>query len=159
MSKHENRIASGTITHVFGHRFVLATETGDILADITPKGSEQIALRVKDVVTVAAEMKPSELKVTTLTRGKEEIRIAHKKKPHEDPHELADPTIARTAAQEAGFAIVGVSRRKPAHFELIGGKNGAFHELHITLNGTVRKAIMHFTGTVTKQDYLPIRSA
>ena len=35
-----------------------------MLADITPKGLEQIALRLNDTVTVEGEMKPSELKVS-----------------------------------------------------------------------------------------------
>jgi hypothetical protein len=35
-----------------------------MLADITPKGLEQVALRLNDTVTVEGEMKPSELKVS-----------------------------------------------------------------------------------------------
>jgi hypothetical protein len=54
----------GQSPHIFGHRFVIKTEQGDMLADITPKGLEQIALRLNDTVTVEGEMKPSELKVS-----------------------------------------------------------------------------------------------
>jgi hypothetical protein len=64
MPHHHDTTVSGTITHIFGHRFVIKTEQGDMLADITPKGLEQIALRLNDTVTVEGEMKPSELKVS-----------------------------------------------------------------------------------------------
>jgi len=138
MPHHESRIVSGTITHIFGHRFVIRTEDSDILADLTPRGIEQIALRLHDAVRVEGEMKPSELKVSRLTRGGETIQIDHPKKPHHDAH--ADCSVALAAARSAGYAIVGAPRRKPNHFELLGQRNGIFNELHIALDGHIRKS-------------------
>ena len=101
MSHHESRSFSGTITHIFGHRFVVRTEDSDILADLTPGGIEQITLRLHDVVRVEGEMKPSELKVTRLTRGGQTIQIDHPKKPHHDAH--ADLLLmAQLAAAKSG---------------------------------------------------------
>jgi hypothetical protein len=139
MPHHESRTISRAITHVFAHRFVIRAEQGDVLADITPKGAEQIKLRVKDMVTCEGEMKPSELKVTRLTRGGETIGIEHKKKPHEDHHVPADPAVALSAARAAGFAVLGSPRRKPKHFEVLGKREGALNELHIELDGQIRK--------------------
>ena len=50
---------SGTITHVFAHRFVVETAKGPVLADVTPRGLEQVSLRIGDDVRLEGEMKPS----------------------------------------------------------------------------------------------------
>ena len=145
MSHHEDRIVSGKITHVFGHRFVVKSAKGDVLADITPHGLERISLRVKDVVTLEGEMKPSELKVFRLTRGGKTIEIEHKKKHHDDHHHHhhhgpADPAVVIASARAAGFKVLGTPRRKPKHFEVLGRKKGELAELHIELDGHIRKS-------------------
>jgi hypothetical protein len=138
----------GVVADVFGHRFVIATKSGKVLADLGPKGAELIALREGDEVTLAGEMKPTELKVSTITRkGEAAIAVEHKKKPHEQdpaPHRKhdaeADPAIALKAARDAGYAVVGSPRRKPQHFEVLGrNARGGFVELHIEFDGDVRK--------------------
>ncbi len=138
MPHHESRSFSGTITHIFGHRVVVRTEDSDILADLTPRGIEQITLHLHDAVTVEGEMRPSELKVSRLTRGGQTIQIDPPKKPHHDAH--ADSSMALAAAKSAGYAIVGWPRRKPKHFELLGQRDGGINELHIALDGHIRKS-------------------
>ena len=44
------------------------------------------------------------------------------------------------AAKAAGFDTVGHPRRKPKHFEVLGRRNEQFSELHIELNGIIRKS-------------------
>jgi len=139
MPRHEYKTISGTITHVFGHRFVLRTGHGDVVADLSPNGAEQIALRLNDEVTIEGEMKPSELKVVRLTRAGDTIRIEHKPKPPKEHGSHVDPSVVLAAAEAAGFAILGLPRRKPKHFELLGRHNGEFSELHIELDGHIRK--------------------
>jgi hypothetical protein len=68
MPRQHYKTVSGKITHVFGHRFVITTEQGDVLADLTPSGLEHIALNLNDDVTREGEMKPIELKVVRLHR-------------------------------------------------------------------------------------------
>jgi hypothetical protein len=139
MSDHHAR-ASGKILHVFGHRFVVETAAGTVLADITPKGIDRIALRVGDRVSLEGEQKPSELKVTSLTRDGQTMRIDHPKKPHHDgPGGNADPAVVLKAARNAGYEPVGTPRRKPKHFEVLGRRDGTFTELHIELDGHIRK--------------------
>jgi hypothetical protein len=134
---------SGTILHLFAHRFAVDTGGGVVLADITPKGLEQIALRLGDRVVLEGERKPSELKVHHLTRDGRTIEIEHKKKPHHEGrhggHGPADPAVVLRAARGAGYEPVGMPRRKPRHFEVLGRRDGAFAELHIELDGRIRK--------------------
>jgi hypothetical protein len=138
MPDHHAVSVTGRITHVFGHRFVVETSHGAMLADITPKGLEQRALRAGEDVSLWGEMKPSELKVSRLTAGKTTITIEHKKKPH-DHHPHAEPADAMKAARDAGFEPVGQPRRKPRHFEVLGRRDRALTELHIELDGHIRK--------------------
>ncbi len=138
MPDHHTISISGKITHVFGHRFVVETSQGAVLADLTPKGAEQHAVRVGEVVSLSGEMRPSELKVSRLTAGKATITIDHKKKPH-DHHPHAEPGDAMKTAREAGFEPLGQPRRKPKHFEVLARRDHKLTELHIELNGNIRK--------------------
>lgn len=138
MPHHETVTVAGKITHVFGHRFVVQADHEPVLADITPKGLEQIELRLGDSVELTGEKKPSELKVTQFTRDGRTVTIAHKEKHHEH-HGDADPKVALKAARAAGFATLGEPRRKPKHFEVLGERDARFTELHIELDGHIRK--------------------
>ena len=145
MPHHEDRTVSGKITHVFGHRFVVKSDDGDVLCDITPHGAEQITLRINDKVMLEGEMKPTELKVSVFTRANKTIEIEHKKKHHDHHHDHhhhgpADPAIVIKAARKAGFKVLGTPRRKPKHFEVLGVKKGDAVELHIELDGHIRKS-------------------
>ncbi len=137
MPDHHTISITGRITHVFGHRFVVETSQGAVLADLTPRGIDQYALRIGEVVSVSGEMKPSELKVSQLKAGKITIMIEHKK-PH-DHHPDAKSEDAMKAARDAGFEPLGQPRRKPKHFEVLGRRNHRLTELHIELNGNIRK--------------------
>lgn len=141
----DHRIAvSGTILYVFAHRFVVETATGVVLADVTPKGVERMKLHVGDRVELEGEPKPSELKVSRLTCGGRTVEIEHKK-PHHDgngrdrDHGPADPKVVLKAARTAGYEPVATPRRKPKHFEVLGRRDGVLTELHIELDGHIRK--------------------
>jgi hypothetical protein len=137
MPHHQTVIVAGKITHIFGHRFVVQTDREPVLADLTPRGLEQIELRIGDSVELSGEKKPSELKVTHFTRAGRTVTIAHKEKHHDHPD--ADPKEALKAARAAGFATLGEPRRKPKHFEVLGQRDAHFTELHIELDGHIRK--------------------
>jgi hypothetical protein len=138
MPDHRTISITGKITHVFGHRFVVETSQGAKLADLTPDGAEQYAVRIGEIVSLAGEMKPSELKVSRLTAGNTTITIEHKKKPHHH-HPHAEPADAMKAARDAGFEPLGQPRRKPKHFEVLGRRDHRLTELHVELNGNIRK--------------------
>ena len=132
---------SGKILHVFAHRFVVQTKAGAILADVTPRGLDHLVLRVGDTVSLEGEAKPSELKVSRVKLGGRTVNIEHKKPHHHDDHHHgpADPEVVLKAAREAGYEPFAKPRRKPKHFEVLGKRNGRFSELHIELDGHIRK--------------------
>jgi hypothetical protein len=138
MPDHRTVTVAGKVTHIFGHRFVVQTDRGPVLADITPRGLEQIELHLGDSVELSGEQKPSELKVALFTRDGRTVTIAHKEK-HHDHLGNADPKVALNAARAAGFATLGEPRRKPKHFEVLGKRDAAFTELHIELDGHISK--------------------
>ncbi len=139
MPHHPEKTVTGKVTHVFAHRFVVDTDAGAVLADLTPHGQEKVRLTVGEHVTLRGEMKPSELKVSEATRNGETVRIDHNKKHGPDHHAPADPVIVVRAARDAGYEPVGEPRRKPKHFEVLGRKDGTHVELHIELDGHIRK--------------------
>jgi hypothetical protein len=128
---------SGTVADVFAHRFTLETDTGTVLADLGPKGAERIALATGDAVSITGERKPSEIKVTRLTRGGETLDLSHDKGPDHPP---ADPKPVLAAVEQAGLTPLGEPRRKPKHFEVLArDADGAHHELHVEFDGTLRQ--------------------
>ena len=140
---------AGTVWAVFGHRFALDGAGGRILADLGPKGAAGIALAVGDRVSLQGTRKPSEIKVTRLTLADGSTRTIdwpEKDAPKKDgpkkdgpDHPPADPALAIRAAEAAGYAVAGAPARKPKHFELRGAKDGVSHEIHVALDGRIRK--------------------
>lgn len=93
-----------------------------------------------DTVSFEGERKPSEVKVTSIKLGGGITHaIAWPKKPH-DEHGEHDTAAAIAAIKAEGYAVEGVPKRKPKHFEIMGSKDGAKHELHVELDGTIRKS-------------------
>jgi hypothetical protein len=137
------RSLSGQVTDIFAHRFVVKTDRGKLLADLGPKGAEQVSLREGDQVDLIGDIKPSELKVRSIAKnGARPILLEHLGKPHHAPHELeaADPRPALMSAAANGFTVVGKPRQKPKHFEILGRDGaGDMVELHIELDGALRK--------------------
>ena len=140
MSHHEQVAHFGTIGDVFAHRFVLEKPTGNLLADLAPKGAEVFPLHKGDRVHIEGEKKPSEIKVRTITlEGGKPVAIDHPGK-HDDKHSPVDPRIAVDAAKKAGFEVIGEPHRKPKHFEVRArDSKGRQVELHIELSGHIRK--------------------
>lgn len=131
---------SGDVTDVFAHRFVVNTEKGTILANLGPSGAGKIKLHKGDHVDLWGEMKSSELKVARIAKaGAEPVAIEHGTSVDDGPE--ADPMAAVRTAEKNGFVVVGAPRRKPGHFEVLGrDKGGDFVELHVEIDGTLRKS-------------------
>lgn len=136
----DTQTVTGTVWAVFEHRFAVEAKDGRILADLGPKGSEGIEVAVGDTVSFEGERKPSEIKVTSIVlKDRITHAIAWPKKPH-DEHGERDPAAAIAAVNAQGYAVEGVPKRKPKHFEIVGAKGGARHEFHVELDGKIRKS-------------------
>lgn len=139
---HTKHHLTGTVEHIFAHRFTLRTADGVELADLTPHGAEKVTLRVGEKITIEGERKPSEVKVDRLQRGDLTVTIEPPKKhgPHEHAAHDGDPERAAKAARSEGYEVIGAPRRKPKHFEVLVRKNGELSELHVNLDGGIRHA-------------------
>lgn len=137
--KTDSHDAAGTVWAVFGHRFALDGAGGRILADLGPKGAAGIALAAGDRVSLQGTRKPSEIKVTRLTLADGSTRTIDWPETEKHDHPPADPALAIRAAEAAGYAVAGAPARKPKHFELRGAKDGVSHEIHVALDGRIRK--------------------
>lgn len=139
---------TGTVWAVFGHRFALEGKDGRVLADLGPKGAEGIAIAEGDRITIQGARKPSEIKVLSITLADGTTRdILWPKKPQgadgggaDGKHGPADPAAALAAVKAEGYAVEGEPKRKPKHFEVVGAKDGVRHEIHVELDGKIRKA-------------------
>jgi hypothetical protein len=145
MPHHETIALSGTIQHVFAHRFTLDAEGRTHLADLGPKGAEAFPLAAGLAVTLEGERRPSEIKVTRITAGGgEPVMITHKKPQHAPGHvhpDLpADPVRALAAVKDAGWTAEGEPVRKPKHFEVVARRDGGDRtELHVDFAGEIYK--------------------
>jgi hypothetical protein len=132
----------GTIRDVFGHRFVLITPDGPVLADVSSHAPEAVRLMAGAKVQITGERTPCEIKVRLFQSGTgETIEIPHKSKKKHLLDDNGDPERAVKAALDAGYIVEGEPTRKPKHFELQAIRNGHHYELHIMLNGDIRKEI------------------
>ncbi|MBN9063233.1 MAG: hypothetical protein BGP06_15130 [Rhizobiales bacterium 65-9] len=137
---HVRQRAAGTVDHVFAHRFTLRSPSGVMLVDLTPEGRDLIKLKPGDEITVEGEMKPSELKADRVTHSGRTVEIARKPK-HEGPHPgpRADAEQALKAVRDVGYEPLAEARRKPKHFEILARRDRELSELHVELDGRIRK--------------------
>ena len=145
MPHFETIALSGTIKHVFAHRFTLEADGRVHLADLTPKGLTAFPIDPGLLVTLEGETRPSEIKVTKITaEGRGPVEIEHKKPNHAPGHkhadDPADPARVLAAVQEAGWTPEGEPERKPKHFEVLARRDGAEPvELHVDFAGVIYK--------------------
>ncbi|MBY0255623.1 MAG: hypothetical protein K2X54_30290 [Methylobacterium organophilum] len=147
MPLHDTTAFSGTVGHVFAHRFTVEADGETHLADLGPKGVAAFPIAHGLRVTLEGERRPSEIKVTRISaEGRDPVEIHHKKphhplgpKPAEARAEAsADPARALAAVASAGWAVMDAPRRKPKHFEVLGRRpDGAATELHVDFAGTI----------------------
>lgn len=145
MPHHEKVALTGVIEHVFAHRFTLASEGEIHLADLGPKGAEAFPLQQGLSVKLEGERRPSEIKVTRISKkGGRFVEVEHKKPhhglKHHHPDLPADPRAALTAVKQAGWTVHGKPERKPKHFEVLAYQGeGEWTELHVDFAGTIYK--------------------
>jgi len=115
---------SGTVTAVFAHRFVIEGKDGKHLADIGPDAVDFVDVQEGDKVTVEGERKPSEIKVTKITKGSDKlIEVEHIKRHQRDgAREHRDSVKAVVAVEREGFEVVGARAERPSISRFSGGR-------------------------------------
>ncbi|SFU41365.1 hypothetical protein SAMN02799631_00547 [Methylobacterium sp. 174MFSha1.1] len=145
MPHHDTTALSGTIQHVFAHRFTLEADGAVHLADLGPKGAEAFPLAAGLRVTLEGERRPSEIKVARISAaGRAPVEIHHKKPHHPgkptSSDAAVDPAAALAAVTAAGWMPTGEPRRKPKHVEVLARRgDGAWTELHVDAAGKIYK--------------------
>ena len=129
----------GKVRDVFGHRFVLVTEDGPILADVGPHPPELLKIRVGAKVTIAGRKTPSEIKVRLFQSGRSKMIELHKPRKSRSRDANSDLEAAANVALEAGYIIEGDPVRKSKHIEIKTIRGGRRYELHVMPNGDIRK--------------------
>lgn len=159
MHHFERATVSGTVEHVFAHRFTVKTETGHELADLTPHGAQVISLTPGQVVTIEGARKPSEIRVESIAIGDKtyilpptpDHRPMHDgpRGFHRGPHQHGrrhhwmerDVDVNAMAARlaEQGYTLVGEPRLRHRHVEFLAKQGSDYVELHVEFDGEVRK--------------------
>lgn len=137
---------NGTVTDVFGHRYVVDDGSKKYLVHIGPKGSEKVALKSGDKVVVDGDMTDGgELKAKKLAVGGApavELRDSDgwwdKLTGNDDDDKPFGPEEAKAIVTKAGYEVVGEPRREKKHFEVLAKKDGKFFEVHAHRNGKVK---------------------
>lgn len=128
--------ASGRIWAVFGHRVAVEGADGRVLANLGPEGIKGLDLAVGDAVRVIGRRKLFEIKATGIVLPDGTRRTIA----WPDKHPAVDPAAALATMRGAGYEILGEPRRKPKHFEIDARRDGQRWELHVELDGRLRKA-------------------
>lgn len=133
MPHHHDIKIAGKVTDVFGHRFVLKTPKGTMLADIGPEAAERITLEFDDPVEIEGEQKPTEIKVHRISVDGAPAVDAHhgpKHKAHQEMHGFTAET-ARRIAEKQGFKINGELTPHKKHYEATAEHDGTHHVIHV----------------------------
>ena len=137
--RREDLEISGTVTGVFGHRFVIRNEEGKWLANLGRKGRAYTIFEEEKVV-VKGRLKNFEIKVSEMKKDmggharnvKERDRV-DTKVPGSDPHD------AIAAVEHLGYEIMGDPRRKPKHFVIRGrSSTGEMRKFDVNFDGVIR---------------------
>lgn len=143
MPHHHTVKVSGKVTDIFGHRFIVETSKGNVLADIGPKAAGHIALKRDEKVELEGEGKPTEIKVHRIAFGGRPAVDVHHSPTHKDHHDDDHPAFsaadARRIAERGGFKIVGELCPHKKHYEAKAEHEGKRHDIHIHRNHIMMK--------------------
>lgn len=129
----------GVVRDVFGHRFVLTTDDGPILADVGPHPRESVKLKAGAKVNITGRQTPSEIKVHLFQSGRGKIVVLRKPEKDHPRDEESDLAAAANVALDAGYIVEGDPIRKSKHFQLKTIRGGRRYELHVMPNGDIRR--------------------
>jgi hypothetical protein len=141
----------GTVTDVFGNRFVLQDQSGRMLVDGGPARHQRLDIRAGERVTVTGRLEENGFRAESLRREDgREIAIARPAGPPPRAAEMPDrrgparhaapipPEAAVRAAEAAGYRVQGSPERHPRHYEMVAlNPRGERVQVHVDFEGRV----------------------
>jgi hypothetical protein len=141
------RIA-GTVTDIFGHRFVVETPDGKVLVDVGPKGAEKFVVKRGDKIEIEGDRNPDELRARRVTLadghayevdkpGKSWREWLTGKRPPQPGTSSAED--AKRIATEKGYQVTGDPVATKKHFKVMASKDGRNYELQVHGDGRIEQ--------------------
>lgn len=136
----------GTVTDVFGHRYVVDEGGKKSLIDIGPKGSDSVSLKSGDSVTIEGELTGAgEVRAQKVAVGSAAAVELQDKSwwdkltgGGDDKNAKFGPEEAKAIVAKAGYEPVGEPQPEKKHFEVLAQKDGKYFEVHAHRNGDVK---------------------
>lgn len=136
----------GTVTDVFGHRYVIDEGGKKSLVDIGPKGREAVSIKSGDTVTVEGELTDAgEVRAQKVAVGGTSLVELHSASwwdtltgGGDEKHPKFSPDDAKAIVTKAGYEPIGDPRPKKKHYEVLAKKDGKYVEVHAHRNGDVK---------------------
>jgi hypothetical protein len=139
---------SGTVSDIFGTRFVLDTASGKLLVELSPRGADKVTLKVGEKIEIEGERTRNELRAQRVTLadghayttgGKRDRTWREFVTGKSDPGSRAPfaPADAAKAATAAGYKLNGEPRPMKKHFVTLAVKDDKSYDLAIFKDGRI----------------------
>jgi hypothetical protein len=136
----------GTVTDVFGPRFVVETATGKILVDIGPKGAGKVAIKRGEKIEIDGDRRQNELRARRVTLADGHAYKVGPRgtwgdwllgRPAPGPVAAFGPAEAKKFATDKGYEVTGTPIATKEHFAVMATKAGSKYELAVHRDGRI----------------------
>lgn len=142
---------TGTVTDVFGPRFVLDTASGKVLVEIGPKGADKVTVKIGEKVDIEGDRRLNEVRATRITLpdghayqvGRAPGESWREWLTGKPPTEASGPfgaDEARKLATNAGYNVTADPVRTKEHFKVMASKDGKDFELRVHSDGNIESS-------------------
>jgi hypothetical protein len=137
----------GTVTDVFGQRYVVDDGGKKSLVDIGPKGRDLVTIKSGDKVVVEGDLTAAgevhALRVVVADKPAVELPAPGSWWQKLTGAEKAErpqltPQVAKDMVAKGGYEVVGEPRPEKKHFEVLGKKDGQYYEVHAHRDGSLK---------------------
>lgn len=138
---------AGTVTDVFGPRFVVETTAGKVLVDIGPKGPDKVAIKQGEKIEIEGDRNKNQLRARRVTLADGNAYEVDKRgeswrewllgKPAPDGRSSFASADAKKLAAEKGYQVTGEPAATKKHFTAMASKDGKNYEIDLHRNGKI----------------------
>lgn len=141
----------GTVTDVFGPRFVVETATGKVLVDIGRKGADKVAIKRGEKIEIEGDRNKDQLRARRVTLANGHAYEVGKRgrswrewlvgKSAPEPTGSFGAAEAKKFATEKGYQVSGEPVATKKHFSVMAAKDGRSYELQVHRDGKVEQRL------------------